>query len=81
VAVNVFLVSAEVIEVDRRAAREISLSAAVASRAFYLRARDSGTGYDVIWGPMSRPDELLAPTTTSPQYTGTLSGIHVAVVI
>lgn len=44
----------------------------------YLRARDSGTGGYVTWGPTAAPETWLTPVAadTSPNFTGTLSDVH-----
>lgn len=44
---------------------------------FYMRAWDSGTGGWVVWTSNDSPDISPIAARTTPNYTGTLSAVHV----
>jgi hypothetical protein len=57
----------------------LSVFGAASAKLYYFRAFDSGTAGYVYWGPYNEPEGHSTPssTETTPNYTGSLSGVNV----
>lgn len=81
-AVDIFELTYPAIEQVTRAVKKNSLAISIigtSGNLFYYRAYDSGTAGFVYWGPFTDKvgHDTPSASETTPNYTGTLSNVHV----
>ena len=81
-AVDIFELTYPAIEQVTRAVKKDSLAISIIGTSgalYYFKAYDSGTAGYVVWGPYNETTGHSSPSAseTTPNYTGTLSNIHI----